>query len=253
MWPKLSTSICLLLTLLIKITSAIQINLRKGETRCVYLTGFAKNMLFTGKFQINWRKPGQKDFEIAPENFGLYIEITEAASKNIVVAKSFANDPGKFSFICDTPKLVHEYEICISVDSPTYNMFLKNYRDVLRIDYVQYRKYEDIISSMSGFLNDQKEKFANHIKQKEIEKQNSATKSKMTIVQFLMENVQNRVNIIAEEQTRWYDFESVFREKSQDLSDFIFYWSLVNLSAVICIGMYQVYHLQNFFVKKKIV
>jgi len=219
---------------------AVTINMRKAETRCLFLTGFSENMQFTGQFQVKWWPNNQmsKEPELAPEDFGLFVEVTETATKNTVVAKSFKNTgPGRFTFNCEHPMKVTSYEICLSVDSYTFNNLLKNYRHSLRIEYLQFRKYEDKAESDASLL----------AKAKSIEN------SKSTVIEFLLENVQFRIGLIQEEQQRWYDVENIFREKSQDLNDFILYWSFINLSAVFVIGLYQIYHMKNFFIKKKIV
>ena len=80
-----------------------------------------------------------------------------------------------------------------------------------------------------------------------------AGKEKLTELQLRVRQLLDQVEQISKEQNYQRYREERFRTTSESTNQRVFWWSIAQLSILVCTGMWQMRHLKKFFEAKKLV
>ncbi|XP_068127692.1 transmembrane emp24 domain-containing protein 11-like [Hyperolius riggenbachi] len=190
------------------------------EEKCV-IEDLPGNMLVTGRYKIQKWDLGKHDFLPSAPGLGMVVTV-KAPNTEVLLSKLYGPD-GKFTFTTHT---YGEHTICMQSNSTNLIAFASN-RLRIHLD-IQVGEHPLDYSVVDH-------------------------KDKMKEVSYSLENLQGEMSHIMSEQEYQREREEYYRQKSEDMNSNVLWWAITQTIILTTVGIWQIKHLKDFLIAKKVV
>ncbi|XP_044131453.1 transmembrane emp24 domain-containing protein 11-like [Bufo gargarizans] len=190
------------------------------EEKCI-IEDIPSDMLVTGRYKVQKWDMAQHDFLPSAPGLGMVVTIKDP-NDEILLSKLYGPD-GKFTFTTHSSGL---HFICMQSNSTNLIAFatsrLRIHMDVQVGEHpLDYTKVDP--------------------------------KDKVKEVSYGLEHLQGEVNHIIKEQEYQREREEYYRQKSEDMNSNVLWWAIAQTSILMTVGIWQIKHLKDFLIAKKVV
>jgi len=193
-------------------------HIRETEKKC-FIEEVPDETLVVGKYKVELFDKDTNDYLPTQNGIGMHVEVKDPEQK-LVLSKTYSAE-GRFSFTTHAPG---EHLICLFSNSSAW-FGGGNLRVHLDIEVGEHAvDYNEV-----------------------------AGKEKLTELQLRVRQLLDQVEQISKEQNYQRYREERFRTTSESTNQRVFWWSIAQLSILVCTGMWQMRHLKKFFEAKKLV
>jgi hypothetical protein len=207
-----------LLALLCCQVNCLYFHIRETERKC-FIEEVPDETLVVGKYKVQIFDKDSNDYVPTPHGIGMHVEVRDPEQK-IVLSKLYSSE-GRFSFTTHMPG---EHVICLYSNSSAW-FGGGNLRVHLDIEVGEHAvDYNEL-----------------------------AGKEKLTELQLRVRQLLDQVEQISKEQNYQRFREERFRTTSESTNQWVFWWSIAQLSILVVTGLWQMRHLKKFFEAKKLV
>lgn len=210
--------ISLISLILAQLTSALYFHIGETERKC-FIEEIPDETTVLVNYKVEVHDPRTGGFMQTTQGIGMHVEVRDPDLKTILSRVYSAE--GRISFTSNIPG---EHVICLYSNSTKW------------IGGTQLRVHLNI-----------------QVGEHTIDYANVAQKEKLTNLQLRVRQLLNQVEAISKEQNYQRFRESRFRETSEDTNQRVFWWSIIQLAILVCMGAWQMKHLKSFFEAKKLV
>ncbi|XP_053560229.1 transmembrane emp24 domain-containing protein 11 [Bombina bombina] len=202
------------------ISSAMYFHTGERQEKCL-IEDIASETLVTGRYKMQQWDIRQHDFLPSAPGLGLVVTV-KAPNEEILLSKVYGQE-GKFTF---TSHSSGEHAICLQSNSTNLIAFASS----------KLRIHVDIQMGEHPFdyaANDPKDK----VKE----------------VAYSLEHLQGEINHITQQQNYQREREEYYRQKSEDTNSNVLWWAIIQTIILTSVGVWQIKHLKDFLIAKKVV
>ncbi|XP_043919320.1 transmembrane emp24 domain-containing protein 11-like [Protopterus annectens] len=202
------------------VACAMYIQMAEKEQRCI-IEDIPSDILVTGHYKMqNWDMFSH-DFLPSAPGLGMFVTIKDP-SFQVLMSKLYGPE-SKFSF---TSHSSGEHHIC----------FQSNSTNIIAIGGSKLRLHMDI-------------QVGEHSLDDSLAEANDKVNEVKLRVQHLTEQIQH----IGKEQNYQREREERFRQMSEDTNANVLWWAIMQTIILLSVGFWQMKHLKDFFIAKKLV
>ncbi|XP_040275894.1 transmembrane emp24 domain-containing protein 11-like [Bufo bufo] len=190
------------------------------EEKCI-IEDIPTDMLVTGRYKVQKWDMAQHDFLPSAPGLGMVVTVKDP-NDEILLSKLYGPD-GKFTFTTHSSGL---HFICMQSNSTNLIAFatsrLRIHMDVQVGEHpLDYAKVDP--------------------------------KDKVKEVSYGLEHLQGETNHIIKEQEYQREREEYYRQKSEDMNSNVLWWAIAQTFILMTVGIWQIKHLKDFLIAKKVV
>ncbi|XP_055978095.1 transmembrane emp24 domain-containing protein 11 [Sorex fumeus] len=209
-----------LLTVWFSLTSAFYFHMAEREEKCI-IEDIPSNTLITGTFKTQQWDMGRQDFLESAPGLGMFVTVS-TYNEEVLLSKLYSSQ-GTFHFTSHSPG---EHIICLESNSTRLVSFGGS---KLRV-HLEVRVGEHDLDAAIA-----------------------QAKDKVNEVSFKLEHLIEEMEQIVREQNYQRDREERFRMTSEDTNSNVLWWAFAQMLIFITVGIFQMKHLKDFFIAKKLV
>ncbi|XP_049645703.1 transmembrane emp24 domain-containing protein 11-like [Suncus etruscus] len=202
------------------LTSAFYFHVAEREEKCI-IEDIPSDTLITGTFKTQQWDVGRQDFLESAPGLGMFVTVS-TYDEEVLLSKLYGSQ-GTFHF---TSHLPGEHIICLESNSTRLVSFGGS---KLRV-HLEVRVGEHDLDAAIA-----------------------QAKDKVNKVSFKLEHLIEEMEQIVREQNYQRDREESFRLTSEDTNSNVLWWAFTQMLILIAVGIFQMKHLKDFFVAKKLV
>ncbi|XP_073513663.1 transmembrane emp24 domain-containing protein 11-like [Phyllobates terribilis] len=190
------------------------------EEKCV-IEDLPSDMLVTGRYKLQKWDMSQHDFLPSAPGLGMVVTV-KAPNEEVLLSKLYGPD-GKFMFTTHSSGL---HFICLQSNSTNPIAFASS-RLRIHLD-VQVGEHPLDYASVDP-------------------------KDKVKEVSYGLEHLRGEVDHITKEQEYQRNREEYYRRKSEDMNGNVLWWAIAQIVILTTVGIWQIKHLKDFLIAKKVV
>ncbi|XP_076460372.1 transmembrane emp24 domain-containing protein eca-like isoform X3 [Babylonia areolata] len=198
--------------------SALYFHIGETERKC-FIEELPDETMVVGNYKVEMFDKNINDFVPTMHGLGMHVEVRDPDDK-VVLSRTYAAE-GRFTF---TSHSAGEHIICLNSNSTAW------------LYAGQLRVHLDI-----------------SVGEHAVDYQQVQAKDKLSELQLRIRQLLDQVEQITKEQNYQRVREERFRYTSESTNQRVFWWSIIQVSALVVIGMWQSLHMKSFFIAKKLV
>ncbi|VFV35117.1 transmembrane emp24 [Lynx pardinus] len=218
-YPEMPT-LTFIFGLCFSLSTAFYFHAGEREEKCI-IEDIPSDTLLTGTFRIQQWDTRRHDFLESAPGLGMFVTVT-TYNDEVLLSKLYGPQ-GTFYFTSHSPG---EHIICLESNSTRLVSFGGS---KLRI-HLEIR-----------------------VGQHDLDAAAAQAKDKVNEVSFKLERLIEQIEQIVKEQNYQRDREENFRMTSEDTNSNVLWWAFAQTLIFIAIGIFQMKHLKDFFIAKKLV
>uniref|UniRef100_A0A0A9Z5L2 Transmembrane emp24 domain-containing protein eca n=1 Tax=Lygus hesperus TaxID=30085 RepID=A0A0A9Z5L2_LYGHE len=203
---------------LLHLSSALYFHIGETERKC-FIEEIPDDTTVLVNYKVEIHDPRTGGFMQSSQGVGMHVDVRDPDMKPILSRVYSAE--GRISFTSHTPG---EHVICMYSNSTKW------------IGGTQLRVHLNI-----------------QVGEHTIDYANVAQKEKLGNLQLRIRQLLDQVEAITKEQNYQRYREERFRSTSESTNQRVFWWSIIQLVILVCMGAWQMKHLKSFFEAKKLV
>ncbi|XP_004579458.2 transmembrane emp24 domain-containing protein 11-like [Ochotona princeps] len=210
----------ILLCLYLPLSAAFYFHAAEREEKCI-VEDIPSDTLITGNFKMQLWDMRRHDFLESAPGLGMYVTI-KTLDEEVLLSKLYGPQ-GSFFFTSHSPG---EHTICL----------VSNSTRLVAFGGSKLRIHLDI-----------------RVGEHDFDAATAQAKDRVNEVTFKLEHLMEQVAQILKEQEYQRDREQSFRTTSEDTNSHVLWWAFAQTFIFISVGLFQMKHLKDFFITKKIV
>ncbi|XP_062069177.1 transmembrane emp24 domain-containing protein 11-like [Lepus europaeus] len=212
-------AVALLLCLCVPLSTAFYFHAGEREEKCI-IEDIPSDTLITGTFKLQlWDLHRQAFLESAP-GLGLFVTVTTYNEE--VLLSALYGPQGTFYFTSHSPG---EHIICL----------VSNSTRLLSFGGSKLRIHLDI-----------------RVGEHNLDEVITQAKDRVNEVTFKLEHLMEQIEQILKEQNYQRDREESFRVTSEGTHSHVLWWAFAQTLVLLSVGVFQMKHLKDFFIAKKL-
>ncbi|KAM4854309.1 transmembrane emp24 domain-containing protein 11 [Thomomys bottae] len=212
--------LALLLCFMFSLSAAFYFHVAEREEKCI-IEDIPSDTWITGTFKVQQWDTGRQDFFDSAPGLGMFVTIT-TYNDEVLLSKLYGAQ-GTFYFASHSPG---EHMICLESNSTQHVSFGGS----------KLRIHLDI-----------------RVGEHDLDAAIAQAKDKVNKVTFKLEHLIEQIEQILKEQNYQRAREEIFRMTSEDTNNNVLWWAFTQILIFILVGIFQMKHLKNFFIAKKLV